>query len=117
MCGNSSKTNNTDGHRPFGLEPDEFNKLMMVLSQNANIEEAIIYGSRAKGCHTRFSDIDLTLKGKNLKYSDLFDIEEKIDDLLLPYEMDLSLYSTLRSESLINEIDLTGVSLPIGAFR
>lgn len=47
------------------------------------IEQAVLYGSRAKGNYRPGSDIDLTLKG-DLSHRDLLNIELALDDLLLP---------------------------------
>lgn len=85
----------------IGLTNEEMQKLIAVLSAQPNIEKAIVYGSRAKGTNRKFSDVDLTLVGKNLSHSDLNQIALKIDDLLLPYEFDLSLYSSLTNKNLL----------------
>ena len=84
----------------IGLTNEEMQKLVAVLSSQPNIEKAIVYGSRAKETNRRFSDVDMTLVGKNLSHSDLNQVALKIDDLLLPYEFDLSLYSALTNQNL-----------------
>ncbi len=92
----------------IGLTNEEMQKLIAVLSAQPNIEKAIVYGSRAKGTNRKFSDIDLTLVGKNLSHSDLNQIALEIDDLLLPYEFDLSLYSSLTNKNLLEHIERVG---------
>lgn len=92
----------------IGLTNEEMQKLIAVLSAQPNIEKAIVYGSRAKGTNRKFSDVDLTLVGKNLSHSDLNQIALKIDDLLLPYEFDLSLYSSLTNKNLLEHIKRVG---------
>ena len=54
------------------------------------------------------SDIDLTLKGKQLQWNDLQSIEVEIDELLLPYKVDLSLYDQIDNKELIDHIDRWG---------
>ena len=54
----------------------------------------LIYGSRAKGDFRPNSDINLTFRGSNL----MLEIGNQIDDLLLPYKVDLSLYATLSPD-------------------
>ena len=50
----------------------------------------MIYGSRAKGNYKNGSDIDLTLYGgKDLTLNILSKMLREIDDLLLPYTIDL----------------------------
>lgn len=92
----------------IGLTNEEMQKLVAVLSSQPNIEKAIVYGSRAKGTNRRFSDVDMTLVGKNLSHSDLNQVALKIDDLLLPYEFDLSLYSSLTNQNLLEHIRRVG---------
>ena len=92
----------------IGLTNEEIQRLVAVLSTQPNIERAIVYGSRAKGTNRRFSDVDMALVGKNLSHSDLNQVAMKIDDLLLPYEFDLSLYSSLTNENLIEHIKRVG---------
>ena len=92
----------------IGLTDAEMQKLLSVISSQPSIEKAIVYGSRAKGTNWRFSDVDLTLVGDKLTNRDLNRIALLIDDLLLPYEFDLSIYSSLRNENLIENINRVG---------
>jgi predicted nucleotidyltransferase len=68
-----------------------------------------VYGSRAKGTYRRGSDIDLTLKGELLDFAELMQIEDQIDDLLLPYTVDLSEYRQLSNPDLLDHIDRVGI--------
>ena len=92
----------------IGLTNEEMQKLIAVFSAQPSIEKAIVYGSRAKGTNRKFSDVDMTLVGKDLSHSDLNQIALKIDDLLLPYEFDLSLYSSLTNKNLLEHIERVG---------
>lgn len=92
----------------IGLTNEEMQKLVAVLSTQPNIEKAIVYGSRAMGTNRKFSDVDMTLVGKNLSHSDLNQVALKIDNLLLPYEFDLSLYSSLTNKNLLEHIRRVG---------
>jgi predicted nucleotidyltransferase len=49
----------------------------------------VLYGSRAKGNYRPGSDIDLTLLGESLNLTELQKIELELDDLMLPYKIDL----------------------------
>lgn len=82
-----------------GLLEEDVHSIREVLRHPPRISEAILYGSRAKGTHRPGSDIDLTLKGNELSHHDLLDIELALDDLLLPYKIDLSLYHQLEIHS------------------
>ncbi len=63
----------------------------------------ILYGSRAKG-----SDIDLTIVGDALTQSHLLKIANELDDLLLPYKIDLSLMRQIEDEALLEHIRRVG---------
>lgn len=95
----------------IGIRDTELQKLTSLLARQPKVEKAIVYGSRAKGCNRRFSDIDLTLVGDALTQQDLCRIALQIDDLLLPYEFDLSLYSKLTNEALVAHINRVGKTI------
>ncbi len=97
----------------FGLKYATIHKLLDLFSRYGQIEKVILYGSRAKGNFTRGSDIDLALRAPNLTVSELFKIKTEIDDLLLPYKVDLCLYHTLDSLHLREHIDTIGTEFKI----
>ena len=92
-----------------GLSATTVAKIHGVLSQHSEVEQAILYGSRAKGNYKHGSDIDLTLTGSGLVYDDLLKIMGELDDLLLPYTIDLSLFASLTHPELIEHIRRVGV--------
>lgn len=94
-----------------GLSAITVAKIHGVLSRHAEVEAAILYGSRAKGNYRNGSDIDLTLKGSGLDERIRGRIDEELDDLLLPYEFDLSLLASLTHPELIDHIRRVGVVL------
>jgi len=93
---------------PYGLSDNTLRQIRQALAQYPQIEQALLYGSRAKGNFKPGSDIDLTLKGDQLNLNLLGDVEQSLDDLLLPYEIDLSLYAQLGHAELIDHIDRVG---------
>lgn len=92
----------------FGLKDMEIKALREVLASVPEVEEAIIYGSRARGTNRKSSDIDMTLKGDKLTYLQLALLDAKIYDLYLPYFVDLSLYSMIKNVDLISSIEREG---------
>lgn len=93
----------------FGLKPDTIARINGVLAAHPEIEQAVLYGSRAKGNYRAGSDIDLCLKGDALTLTQLLKIENELDDLLLPYKIDLSLHHALDNPELIDHIRRIGV--------
>ncbi|UFH35759.1 nucleotidyltransferase domain-containing protein [Flavobacterium acetivorans] len=93
----------------YGLLNEDIAKIKEVFENFPEIKSAILYGSRAKGNYRSDSDIDLTLEGSGLSLSKIFEIEMSLDDLLLPYKIDLSVKSKIENQSLLNHIDRVGV--------
>lgn len=99
------------GAQLFGLSPETLRKLNSVFAQHNAIDSVVIYGSRAKGNYRVGSDIDLTIKGGEIPFAEFMKIENQIDDLMLPYTVDLSQYHQLGNVALIEHIDLVGVEI------
>jgi len=89
----------------YGLKQKHINAINSLFKKYPNIERAILYGSRAKGNYSNGSDIDLTLIGDNLDLRTLFRIEVELDDLLLPYKIDLSILHKIENTDLIDHIN------------
>lgn len=94
--------------RHFGLDAATIRKIQGVLAQFPEIEQAIIYGSRAKGDFQPGSDIDLSLIGNTLSEDRLLQLANRLDDLLLPYQFDLNRFHTLQNQALIEHIERSG---------
>jgi predicted nucleotidyltransferase len=94
-----------------GLSEQTVEKIRAVLGSFPEVEKAVIYGSRAKGNYKPGSDIDLTLFGDGLTDELHSRIYWALDDLLLPYKIDLSLVSQLRHPALIDHIQRVGIPL------
>lgn len=92
----------------FGLSDKTLESILGVLKKYPNIEKCIVYGSRATGNFRNGSDIDLTLIGENLTLTELLKIENELDDLLLPYQIDLSIFHKINHEGLIEHITANG---------
>ncbi len=94
----------------FGLKETVIQKIQHVFTAFPEVEEVVLYGSRAKGNYRPGSDIDLTLKGDNINLPILNNISSQLDDLLLPYTFDLSTYRSIDNLALIDHISRVGVS-------
>lgn len=92
----------------YGLSNTVVKKIQQVLSEHPDVQKAVLYGSRAMGNYKPGSDIDLTLEGDALTLQQLNAIGNEIDDLLLPYELDLSIYHQIDSPDLLEHIKRVG---------
>lgn len=95
----------------FAIKESTIDRINAVFSQYPDIEKVVLYGSRAKGNYREGSDIDLTMMGDALNHAQLNRIETQIDDLLLPYTIDLSIFEHIDNANLIDHIRCVGVVL------
>jgi predicted nucleotidyltransferase len=95
----------------FGLNDTVIADIIRICASYPQVQEVILYGSRAKGNFKTGSDIDLVIKGEQLNLSLLNSISSQFDDLYLPYTFDLSIFSQLDNAELINHINRVGISL------
>lgn len=93
----------------YGLPERTIAKICAVLAQYPAVERAVLYGSRAKGNYKPGSDLDLTLYGFGLTPHLCASIAEALDDLLLPYTIDLSVFAELKHPELEAHIQRVGV--------
>ena len=95
----------------YGLPQSTVQKICAVLNHYPQVEKAILYGSRAKGNYKNGSDIDLTLRGSaDLTLNVIYKILDDLDELLLPYTIDLSIFHTIGDPDMIEHIQRVGVT-------
>lgn len=92
----------------FGLKQAVIDKITAVFAKYPEIEEVIIYGSRAKGTHREGSDIDIVLKGKYVTDATRAAVCRDIDHLNTPYLFDIAVYHRLDSPPLLEHIARVG---------
>ncbi|AUN93909.1 nucleotidyltransferase family protein [Pseudazoarcus pumilus] len=98
-------------HDAFGLPPGVLPRILAVLRAWPQIGTVTLFGSRALGTFRTGSDIDLCLTAPGLGLSELLQIETQIDDLLLPWKVDLLLRHQIDNPDLLDHIDRVGVEL------
>lgn len=94
----------------YGLPLAVVQKINAVLARYPQIDSATLYGSRAKGNYKSGSDIDLTLHGgADLTLNVVYRILNNLDDLLLPYTIDLSIFHDIGDPDVVAHIQRVGV--------
>lgn len=94
----------------YGLSEQTLQKIHDVFVRYPQVEEVVLYGSRAKGDYKNGSDIDLTLHGgDSLTHTILSKIANDLDDQLLPYTIDLSIFKSIRNPDMIEQIERIGM--------
>lgn len=92
----------------YGLSQETIQKINLILKNFKEVQEAILYGSRAKGNYKPGSDIDITLRGEGIDLHLLNKISLHLDDLFLPYIFDFSIYTHINNQDLIQHIQRIG---------
>lgn len=93
----------------YGLPEATVTKICDVFARFPEIEKAVVFGSRAKGNYKTGSDIDLTLYGAQLTNNLCATIASELDDLLLPYTIDLSVFEEINHDKLREHIERVGI--------
>ena len=95
----------------YGLKETTIQKICGILARYPQVGKAVLYGSRAKGNYKNGSDIDLTLYGGvDLTMDVLYKITNELDDLLLPYTIDLSIFNDIGDPNVIEHVQRVGVT-------
>lgn len=97
-----------------GLTQAEIKWIKDVIASHPEVEKAILYGSRAKGNYKPASDIDIALVGEKLNLTIQQQIETDLDDLMLPFKIDVSIYHHISNPDLLEHIRRVGKVLYTG---
>jgi len=95
----------------YGIKEEYWAAILSILRSNPKGSEVILYGSRVKGNYKPGSDIDICLKGQDLRLSDITTLMIKLNVLNLPWIIDLTIYSMIANVDLIDHIDRVGILL------
>ena len=94
----------------FGLKESDLENIISILQQQPEVEEAIIFGSRAKGNFRIGSDVDIAVKGSLLNFKLISRLSFLLnEETLMPYHFDLLNYNTVSNKNLISHIDRMGI--------
>lgn len=96
----------------FGISDRSYSYIISYLKKQPQVEEVILFGSRAKGNYKKGSDIDLAIKGKACTPELAVDIESFINEVMtIPYNVDVVDYNSLKKKELKEHIDRFGILL------
>lgn len=100
-----------DSPANHGLDKLTVRRIVDLLAEYPEIRRVILFGSRAKGNFRPGSDIDLCVDAPGLNLSRQLDIETRLDDLLLPWKIDLVHLQAIDNPALLEHIERVGVVL------
>ena len=96
----------------FGLSDTQIGLIKEAVSRFAEIESAVIFGSRAMGNYKAGSDVDIALKGQRITSETVSALSTLLnEELPLPHFFDIVHYDTLDNTTLTEHIDKHGAAL------
>lgn len=94
----------------FGLKTNCIADIVNVLKLQPEVEEAIIFGSRAMGTFKNGSDIDIALKGEKITFDTISTIRLRLDELPYLYMYDIVDYKKVSNPAVTTHIDELGIT-------
>jgi len=91
-----------------GLSEVQISRIRSVFGSYPNIRHAVLFSSRAMGVHRYGSDIDIAIDSDEITYTDLLHLNTLIDDLNLPFNVDLIHIQRVENADLIDHIHRVG---------
>lgn len=88
-----------------GLLNSQLLEIIDIISSYSEIDEAVIFGSRAVNTFKKASDVDIALKGKKVTVSLATQLKYHLEeDTYLPFFFDVIDFKSIHSEELKNHI-------------
>lgn len=96
----------------FGLLQQDLDSIIEILQKQDTIEEALIFGSRAKNSYKKGSDIDIALKGKQVNHDVINNVSFMLnEETLMPYQFDILDRNKISNLQLAEHIDRVGITI------
>lgn len=95
----------------YGLPSRVLSKICAIFRKWPAITRVVLYGSRAMGNYRKGSDIDLCIEAEDFTLTQLLRVATQIDDLLLPWKVDLVIKNRIDHEGLLEHINSVGIEV------
>ena len=92
----------------FGLSARVLNDLRAAFAAYPEIEQVLIFGSRAKGTFKDGSDIDLAVFAPTMSATRFAELWDRLDALPLVFKLDVLHWHTLGNDRLKEKITVEG---------
>ncbi len=93
----------------FGLREQDLYEIIALFQRFPAIDEAIIFGSRAKGNYKKGSDVDIAIKGAGITHDLVAEISFCLnEDSDMPYFFDLVHFDEITERDLSEHINRVG---------
>ncbi|MCY4377946.1 MAG: restriction endonuclease subunit S [Spirochaetaceae bacterium] len=94
-----------------GLKDAHREAIIATIAANERVERAVLFGSRVTGTNTVSSDVDIALFGDRLTLTDQARLAAALDEIPMAQSVDLLLYESINSSTLLDHIQAHGVEL------
>lgn len=92
-----------------GFLDRDYKYILEAIQRYPEIDEAILFGSRAMGNYKEGSDVDLSIIGENIDRKTIRRLSEDLNENYpLPYFFDVISYHDISSQELKKHIDSVG---------
>lgn len=92
-----------------GLQKRYLDSIIEASGEFPEIEEVLLFGSRAKGNAKKASDIDLAIKGRDVTDTTIRRLSARLnEELPFPFFFDVLRYESIRNPDLVDHIDRIG---------
>lgn len=91
-----------------GIDEQSQKLVLSILSAEQAIEEAVLFGSRAKGNYKPGSDIDIAIKGEAIDKNVVSALNAAFEESSLIYFVDVIAYNNITNPDLKAHIDRVG---------
>jgi len=93
----------------FGLRQQDMDEIVRILHRFPVIEEAVLFGSRAKGTFKKGSDVDIAVKGKDIDHADVASLSFLLnEESAMPYFFDIIHFDEISEKELLAHINRVG---------
>lgn len=93
----------------YGIENSIWDELADVFRNYLEVDQVILFGSRAMGTHRPNSDIDLVIFTEKIIFRRFLDLKADLEGLGLLYRIDLLDFNRIENEELKSHIERVGV--------
>lgn len=94
----------------FGLRDSDILSIRNILENYPEVENAYIFGSRAKGNFKNGSDVDIAVEGPNIRFDIVLKISGVLnEETMMPYMFDVLDYHSIVNQDLTDHITKNGV--------
>lgn len=93
------------------IDKETLKEIHRILYSFPKVKEAVLFGSRAKGCQQKGSDIDLAIIGDDISLDDISTILAIFEASLIPFMIDIVNYDGIRNAGLKSHIERVGITI------